>query len=176
VAKSPAGPPRRQAMQRGPSHQLGAARGRPGKLLATLACVRALVRVRAWACAHVAAVRAGVEALQIGSIHHRTRSPTTTVAKPSAAPSNAALKPERTRLGIVHSLQTHAPLQQTKSGAWRLQCPYEILRMQQLGHLRWEACSSDVTPLHPPLQPGHGQDRARRRYLAAGQRGGTEIS
>src|SRR2546423_201163 len=43
------------------SPQLGASRGRQGKLPAKLACVRALVGVRAWACSHVAVVRAGGE-------------------------------------------------------------------------------------------------------------------
>jgi ATP dependent DNA ligase domain len=49
-------------MQHDPSHQLGAARGRLGKLLARLACVRESVGVRARASQHVAAVRAGREA------------------------------------------------------------------------------------------------------------------
>jgi hypothetical protein len=46
-AKPPAGPPRRQAMLHGPSHQLGAARDRRDKLPARLACVLVLVSVRA---------------------------------------------------------------------------------------------------------------------------------
>jgi hypothetical protein len=61
-AKPPAWPPRRHAMQQGPSHQLGAAPGRLGKLLAKLACVLVSVQVRARACRHDAPVRAVREA------------------------------------------------------------------------------------------------------------------